>query len=443
MLSSIDDFERLRARAMDREAAISRKGGGAQQGFGRILGKITTASPAAGKFVLVQPQSIAGAETEGGTATIAATAAPKIAAYCLGPAVPMQNDLVVIHRVGWRWVFERGGNGCGTMSWTIHFVREDTGAAISGQSITLTGGPTQTTDGSGNTTFAISTPGNYTITGTYQGCPFSFSKMIGCAQTPTTTVYACHALIDIFVQDCDTSAALDASVTGPPLTNFTTISTGHYQLTWCNVSLSQGTYPKTTLLVATARTGGGSIDPNYRTGCANVSWNCANTSVTIGCLNWTTNFIESDPSWDCVCGDNGCDPSNSCTGNYRGLVPKKLFCTFSSNFGYYGAFEGVTITVNWVAGGQWQSACLGSTGVTGCNPPTLNGSCMAEIDLGFGGCAAELLLWDGAGCGGFGPCGFPITVGNAGSPFCAPINVSEFINLGGNPGTQIRVHVTQ
>lgn len=101
-----DDFERLRLRAADRDAALSRRGGGQQQGFARVLGRVTTLNPVAGDFIKLQRQAITGAEVEGGLATIADSGGTLIA-YPLNKAVPQMGDQLVAHRVPWRWVVEK------------------------------------------------------------------------------------------------------------------------------------------------------------------------------------------------------------------------------------------------------------------------------------------------------------------------------------------------
>lgn len=106
-MDQYDDLQRLRV-----SRAASRDGGsGPTSGSGRaFVGKVTTAMPAVGEFLLLQPVTVLGAESEGsaGSFTPPDTAA-RVAAYLLGPGVPVTGDYLVARSVDNRWVVERSG----------------------------------------------------------------------------------------------------------------------------------------------------------------------------------------------------------------------------------------------------------------------------------------------------------------------------------------------
>jgi hypothetical protein len=107
----MDDWERLRLRAQDRDRALTQRQRFPSGATPRLLGRVTTATPAAGKFVKLQPQVITGAEVEGGAATFTDVGPNNLIALGLNNAVPSTGDKLVCHHMPYRWVYEKGGTG--------------------------------------------------------------------------------------------------------------------------------------------------------------------------------------------------------------------------------------------------------------------------------------------------------------------------------------------
>jgi hypothetical protein len=106
-----DDLWRLRLAAGSTRPPSR---GDASGGTPAFLGKVTTAAPAVGKFLLVDPVLALGPEVEGGTPSFTVSVpGAGIAIYLLGPAVPVTGDYLVCKFVDYRWVAERGKTGGG------------------------------------------------------------------------------------------------------------------------------------------------------------------------------------------------------------------------------------------------------------------------------------------------------------------------------------------
>jgi hypothetical protein len=106
-----DDLWRLRLAAGSTRPPSR---GDVSGGTPAFLGKVTTAAPAVGKFLLVDPVLALGPEAEGGTPVFTVSVpGAGIAVYLLGPAVPATGDYLICRHVDHRWVAERGTNGGG------------------------------------------------------------------------------------------------------------------------------------------------------------------------------------------------------------------------------------------------------------------------------------------------------------------------------------------
>jgi hypothetical protein len=104
----MDDLElaRILRAARDRSAPPP-----TSTGSRAFMGRVTTTAPAVGKFMLVQPQSVLGTETEGGSATITDLGSTPTPVYLVGPGVPATGDQVIARWSDWRWVARKRGTG--------------------------------------------------------------------------------------------------------------------------------------------------------------------------------------------------------------------------------------------------------------------------------------------------------------------------------------------
>jgi hypothetical protein len=76
-------------------------------GAATMVGQVVTASPAVGKFMLVNPVSVFGTEGEGNTGVTTANTGVTVPVYLVGPGVPKTGDMLVCRFVDYRWVAER------------------------------------------------------------------------------------------------------------------------------------------------------------------------------------------------------------------------------------------------------------------------------------------------------------------------------------------------
>jgi hypothetical protein len=100
----MDDLRRLRiANDAFRPPAAAIVSGGSPA----FVGQVTTASPAVGKFLKVNPVVLTGAESEGGAGTQTVDTTTTVVVLALGPAAPVTGDFVVCRFVDYRWVTEQ------------------------------------------------------------------------------------------------------------------------------------------------------------------------------------------------------------------------------------------------------------------------------------------------------------------------------------------------
>jgi hypothetical protein len=80
-------------------------------GSAAMVGRVASASAeiAVGKFLLVNPVSVLGAEAEGGAGVTLADTTTTVPVYLVGPGLPQTGDLLVCRFVDFRWVAERKG----------------------------------------------------------------------------------------------------------------------------------------------------------------------------------------------------------------------------------------------------------------------------------------------------------------------------------------------
>jgi hypothetical protein len=104
----MDDLElaRILRAARDRSAPPP-----ASTGSRAFMGRVTTTTPAVGKFMNVIPQAVIGTETEGGSATITDLGSTPTPVYLVGPGVPATGDQVIARWSDWRWVARKRGTG--------------------------------------------------------------------------------------------------------------------------------------------------------------------------------------------------------------------------------------------------------------------------------------------------------------------------------------------
>jgi hypothetical protein len=78
-----------------------------------FLGKVVTATPAAGKYFLARLVAVGGVESEGSAGTLTDSADALVPVYLLGTAAAATGDHLVCKFVNYRWVAERGSPGGG------------------------------------------------------------------------------------------------------------------------------------------------------------------------------------------------------------------------------------------------------------------------------------------------------------------------------------------
>lgn len=100
-------------------------------GEGVMVGRVVTptASIGVGKYLLVNPVSVYGAEAEGGPGALSVDSTAAIPVYLIGPKPAQQGDLLVCRFIQYRWVAERwskastghtlAGCGCANIPGTI------------------------------------------------------------------------------------------------------------------------------------------------------------------------------------------------------------------------------------------------------------------------------------------------------------------------------------
>ncbi len=107
-----DDYERLRASLLRPSDADDRPPvAGAPAFVGEVLSP--QAEIAVGRFLLVAPTVVLGAEAEGGPGAFNVIPMASVPVYLLGPSVPAQGDFLVCRFVDHRWVAERGTSSSG------------------------------------------------------------------------------------------------------------------------------------------------------------------------------------------------------------------------------------------------------------------------------------------------------------------------------------------
>jgi hypothetical protein len=104
----MDDLElaRILRAARDRSAPPP-----TSTGSRAFMGRVTTTTPAVGKFMNVIPQAVLGTEVEGGSATITDLGSTPSPVYLVGPGVPATGDQVIARWSDWRWVARKRGTG--------------------------------------------------------------------------------------------------------------------------------------------------------------------------------------------------------------------------------------------------------------------------------------------------------------------------------------------
>jgi hypothetical protein len=77
-----------------------------------LVGQVVTASAviAVGKFLMVHPVSLLGAEGEGSVGAINVDSSSLIPVYLVGPTLAKQGDLLIFRFIDHRWVADRGGH---------------------------------------------------------------------------------------------------------------------------------------------------------------------------------------------------------------------------------------------------------------------------------------------------------------------------------------------
>ena len=109
---SYDDFARLR---LNRSGLVvfdtDRFGGGIPSFVGRVIS--TGSKIAVGKFLLVQPSFVLGAEVEGGPGSLTSMPSETVPVFLLGPGLPSTGDFLVCRFVDHRWAAERSTSGRG------------------------------------------------------------------------------------------------------------------------------------------------------------------------------------------------------------------------------------------------------------------------------------------------------------------------------------------
>jgi hypothetical protein len=158
-----DDLELARLHRADR-AKAARRGSPGSAGAPAWLGRVTTASPDAGEFMMVRPLALLGTEAEGAAGSATDLGAEDKAVYLVGGA-PDEDDEVVVRWVDWRWVTARRGSASCTGRVCVHL--RGCNHDLVGETVTLKlGGVTidsGVTDGDGIVCLDIPSAGTYTV----------------------------------------------------------------------------------------------------------------------------------------------------------------------------------------------------------------------------------------------------------------------------------------
>jgi hypothetical protein len=117
----MDDLWRLRLR---RDGFLLPDAGSQTGGAPAFLGLVvsTGANLGVGKFMLVNPVDVTGAEVESGAAGLTVDTSVTVLVDAIGPAAPATGDYVVCRHVNFRWVADKqtvGGGGGGTVGFTV------------------------------------------------------------------------------------------------------------------------------------------------------------------------------------------------------------------------------------------------------------------------------------------------------------------------------------
>lgn len=103
-----DDSERLRRESDESRRRETRPPGTAGGGAPSVVVKIASTPTHSSVFYTCTPQTVTGAETEGGAGTLTVDAG-SIVAYNLGTAIPPSGTAVLITFADFRWVFRYDG----------------------------------------------------------------------------------------------------------------------------------------------------------------------------------------------------------------------------------------------------------------------------------------------------------------------------------------------
>jgi len=189
----MDDLELAR---ILRDARDRSRPSPARSGSRAFMGRVTTTSPAVGKFMNVQPQSVLGAEVEGGAAIVTDLGSTPTPVYLLGPGVPATGDQVVARWSDWRWVARKRSGGGSIHCFGSNYVPTVLTLSCScGTPATLTYNPsTGYWEGCGTITFP--TLCAYPVTGYYIGSSFyCYGPFAGPAATAVKYKMTCTGYI--------------------------------------------------------------------------------------------------------------------------------------------------------------------------------------------------------------------------------------------------------
>lgn len=101
-MDDFDDFDRLRLGWTDPIPRDREAGGPAA-----FVGRVTTTSPAVGKFLMVRPVRLLGGTAAQPAGSFTEIGTEPVPVYLVGPGVPAADEYLVVRRVRDRWAAER------------------------------------------------------------------------------------------------------------------------------------------------------------------------------------------------------------------------------------------------------------------------------------------------------------------------------------------------
>lgn len=178
------DLRRGRVRRDGRREVFRLPGPGGSPAF---VGKVVTASPAVGRYLLVNPVTVTGDETVGSLGAYSVDTSTTVPVYLVGTVAPSTGHNLICRFVDYRWVAEFKGN-CRTTTYTA----QTCGLGVPGALVTFTLGMTTlsgTTDAFGHVTVTFPTDGIWSYVIAPSGGSTGYANLTGTVTVACSTVH--------------------------------------------------------------------------------------------------------------------------------------------------------------------------------------------------------------------------------------------------------------